>query len=361
MTTSGAGQVTSDVLLLGAAGNSGRPIAAELAARRLSVRLAGRRRGPLEDLARALAAEGATADVRSVDVGDAASLTEAIAGVGVVLSTIGPFTRQAGPVIDACLAAGVPYVDIANEWPAVRGLLDRDDQARAHATTLVTGAGFGPAATETPVLRLVEGMGAVPDLVRVAAAAEVARQSDGVRQTMQDALSEGVAITYRDGQVVREAFGSGATVLTFGGAQRPMLPGPVGDLETARLASGAANVVAYTVNPTARGGGTGSYTWAEVTGPDGQTLTAELRTGEGVRATAAIAAETIQRVLAGAKPGAWTAGQLFGAALVTDATGAQVTVNGQPAERAAIRTFRPTGPRANLLSGRSATSDTGPR
>ena len=45
------GQVTSDVLLLGAAGNSGRLIAAELASRGLSVRLAGRRRGPLEDLA----------------------------------------------------------------------------------------------------------------------------------------------------------------------------------------------------------------------------------------------------------------------------------------------------------------------
>ena len=56
MTTSEIGlvddaQVASDVLLLGAAGNSGRPIAAELAARGLSVRLAGRRRGPLEDLA----------------------------------------------------------------------------------------------------------------------------------------------------------------------------------------------------------------------------------------------------------------------------------------------------------------------
>ena len=33
-----------------------------------------------------------------------------------------------------------------------------------------------------------------------------------------------------------------------------------------------------------------------------------------------------KRVLAGARPGAWTPGQLFGAALVTDATGAQVTV-----------------------------------
>ena len=102
------GQVAGDVLLLGAAGNSGRLIAAELAARGLSVRLAGRRRGALEDLARALAADGATTDVRTVDVSDAASLAEAIAGVGLVLSTIGPFARQAGPVIDACLAARLP-------------------------------------------------------------------------------------------------------------------------------------------------------------------------------------------------------------------------------------------------------------
>ena len=92
----------------------------------------------------------------------------------------------------------------------------------------------------------------VPDLVRVAAAAQVTRQSDGVRQTILQSLSHGVAITYRDNQVVPEALGSGATVLTFGGAQRQMLPGPVGDLETARLASGAANVVAYIANPTAR-------------------------------------------------------------------------------------------------------------
>jgi len=119
--------------------------------------------------------------------------------------------------------------------------------------------------------------------------------------------------------------------LTFGGAQRQMLPAPVGDLETARLASGAANVVAYIANPAARSSGTNSYTWAEVSGPDGHTLTAELHTGEGVRATAAIAAETTLRVLAGVKPGAWTAGQLFGAGLVTDAIGAQVTVNRQPA------------------------------
>lgn len=293
----------NDVLLLGAAGNSGRLIAAELASRGLSVRLAGRRRGPLEDLARALATDGATTDVRTVDVSDAASLAEAIAGVGVVLSTIGPFARQAGPVIDACLAAGVSYVDIANEWAAVRGLLDRDEQARARAVTLVTGAGFGPAATETLVLRLVGQMGAVPDLVRVAAAASVTRHSDGVLQTIQAALSQGVAITYRSDQLVREPLGSGAAILTFGGAQRQMLPGPVGDLEAARLASGAANVVAYIADPAAPSSGTGSCTWAEVIAPGGRIAVAELVAGEGVRATAAIAAETARRVLAGAKQG----------------------------------------------------------
>jgi saccharopine dehydrogenase (NAD+, L-lysine-forming) len=325
------GQVTRDVLLLGAAGNSGRLIAAELAARRLSVRLAGRHRGPLEDLAGTLAADGATTEVRTVDAGDVASLPEAIADVGVVLSTIGPFTRQAGPVIDACLAAGVSYVDIANEWPAVRGLLDRDEQARAHQVALVTGAGFGPAATETLVLRLAGRMGMVPARVRVAAAAAVTGRSDGVRQTIQESLSQGVTITYRDGQLVREAFGSGATVLSFGGARREMLPGPVGDLETARLASGAPDVVAYIASPAAHPSGTDSYTWAEVVAPDGQTAVAELMAGEGVRATAAIAAETTARVLAGVVPGAWTPGRLFGASLVTDATKAQVTVNGQPA------------------------------
>ena len=323
------GRAMSDALLLGAAGSSGHLIAAELAARGLSVRLAGRHRGPLEDLARALTADGATTDLRTVDVSNA-SLADAIAGVGVVVSAIGPFARQAGPVIDACLASGVSYVDIANEWSAVRSLLDRDDHARARAVTLVTGAGFGPAATETLVLRLVRQVGTVPDRVRVAAAAYVTRQGDGVRQTIRESLSQG-ALTYRDGRLVREPLGSGATVVTFGGARRRMLPGPVGDLEAARLASGAADVVAYIAEPAAPSSGTDSFAWAAVVTPDGDLAVAELVTGEGVRATASIAAETARRVLAGVASGAWTAGQLFGPDLVTEATGARVTLDGQPA------------------------------
>jgi hypothetical protein len=84
----------------------------------------------------------------------------------------------------------------------------------------------------------------------------VTGHSDGVLQTIQESLSQGVTITYRDDQVVREPLGSGAAILTFGGAQRQMLPGPVGDLEAARLASGAANVVAYISDPATASSGT---------------------------------------------------------------------------------------------------------
>jgi hypothetical protein len=335
MTASDAGPLTggprsSDVLLLGAAGSSGRLIAAELAARGLSVRLTGRHRGPLEDLAQGSAVPGATMDVRTVHVSDAASLADAIAGVGVVVSTIGPFARLVGPVVDACLAARSPYVDIANEWSAVRDLLDRDKQARALEVALVTGAGFGPAATETLVLRLVGLSGMVPARVRVAAATQVTRHGEGVRRTIEESLSQG-AITYRDGQVVREPLGSGATILTFGGAPRRMLPGPVGDLEAARRASGAPDVVAYVADPAAPASTPESVARAEVVASDGTTAVAELVAGDGLRAMAAIAAETTARVLAGAAPGAWTAGRLLGPALITRATGARVTVNGQPA------------------------------
>src|SRR3954452_4408488 len=112
---------------------------------------------------------------------------------------------------------------------------------------------------------------------------------------------------------------------------RRMLPGPVGDLEAARRASGAPDVVAYVADPAAPISGTGSCAWAEIAAADGNSAVAELMGGEGLRATAAIAAETAARVLAGVGPGAWTAGRLLGPALVAGATGAQVTVDGRPA------------------------------
>jgi short subunit dehydrogenase-like uncharacterized protein len=98
----------------------------------------------------------------------------------------------------------------------------------------------------------------------------------------------------------------------------------VGDLEAARLVSGAPHVVAYVPEPAERGSGEASYAWAEVTWPDGSVRVAELRLGDGNRATAAIAAETAARVLHEGGTGVWTPCHRFGVALVTDSTEAVV-------------------------------------
>ncbi|MGI3783807.1 MAG: hypothetical protein ACRYG2_23825, partial [Janthinobacterium lividum] len=77
----------------------------------------------------------------------------------VVVNTIGPFTRTTPPVVDACLAAGSDYVDLANDLAAVPALLARGAEAARAGRTLVTGAGFGVTATESVVAWLCAGGG----------------------------------------------------------------------------------------------------------------------------------------------------------------------------------------------------------
>jgi hypothetical protein len=211
---------------------------------------------------------------------------------------VGPFVRFAAPVLDACLDAGTCYVDIANELTAIRGVLERDGQAKARGITAVTGAGFGPGGTESLVLDLVRELGETPDLVRVATVPAPSHVTPGVQETIAALLPEG-ATTYAGGELTRAPFGTGATVLEFGGARRTMLPGPAGDLEAARLASGAANVSAYFGDPAERVEGEKfSYAYAEVVAGSGRRLAAQAQVGDGVEAGAAFAAEVARRVLA---------------------------------------------------------------
>src|SRR4051794_10844646 len=109
---------TADVLLLGAGGSSGQHVARAVAARGLSLRLAGRGSEPLAALADELSGTGVPVEWGTLDVTDTAALRAAVGQVRVVVSTVGPFARYAPPVLDACLDLGVGYVDIANELTA---------------------------------------------------------------------------------------------------------------------------------------------------------------------------------------------------------------------------------------------------
>ena len=46
-------------------------------------------------------------------------LDRALDGADAVINTAGPFATTAGPVIEAALRAGIPYVDVATEIDAI--------------------------------------------------------------------------------------------------------------------------------------------------------------------------------------------------------------------------------------------------
>ncbi|WP_329561225.1 SDR family NAD(P)-dependent oxidoreductase [Kitasatospora sp. NBC_01266] len=317
--------MSSDFVVFGATGSTGGLVADRLIRRGASVVLAGRDPGRLAEAAERLAPGNPSVTTMTVDLDDHAAVSAMARAARVLVNAVGPFARLAPAVVTACLAAGTAYVDIANERAAVRALLDLDGEARERGVCLVTGAGFGLAATEALVLTLL-AQGVRPSRVVVAAASGSLRESEGVRNTVAEAVADG-ATTYRGGELVRAPFGSGATDLSFGGAARQVVPAPVGDLEAARRISGAADVTAYL----AMGGGGSpeqrSHSYAEFVDEAGRAHTAELSTVQGFVFSASIATETALRLLAGERPGAWTPCELLGVDLVTAVAGTTIEVS----------------------------------
>ena len=315
------------VAVIGAGGATGQRIARELASRGVPLTLAGRRPDTLEPLALELGAQVTRADLTSP-----ASL---VPDARLIVNTAGPFTRLAGDLIQACLDARIPYVDIANEHTAIGYLLGLHQRAAAHGTVLVTGAGFGPAVTEALVLGLMTGRSRPPAAVRVAAAPSAGTISPGVSATAAQAAAGGAA-RYSGGRLVHEPLGSGARQMLLDGHTWQVIPAPVGDLETARRASSAPDVTAYFAAPGQRPGPAGvSYAYADIQDADGTMAGSLAVLGDATAATAAIAAAIVCRVLANEPArvaGAWTPGTLYGQDLITDACDVTIT----PADPRAI-------------------------
>lgn len=129
MTSQGA------VAVYGAYGHTGRFIVAELRDRGISPILSGR------DAAK-LAAAFPGEEVRPASVDDPAALDAALLGAVAVVNAAGPFASTAGPVIEAAIRAGIPYLDVAAEVEAVADTFKYDDRAREAGVTVVPAMAF---------------------------------------------------------------------------------------------------------------------------------------------------------------------------------------------------------------------------
>jgi hypothetical protein len=119
------------VTVYGASGHTGRFVVAELRRRGQVVVEAGRDASRLGPSGRAAA------------VDDPAALDRALQGSDAVVNTAGPFAATAGPVIEAALRAGIPYVDVAAEIEANVDTFERyGDVARAAGVLVLPAMAF---------------------------------------------------------------------------------------------------------------------------------------------------------------------------------------------------------------------------
>jgi short subunit dehydrogenase-like uncharacterized protein len=126
-----------DVVVYGATGFVGKLTAQYLAksAAGIRVALAGRSVERLEAVRQTLGDSARDWPLIVADSSQPEALAEMATRTQVVASTVGPYLTYGLPVVEACAAAGVDYVDVTGEVPFVRQSIDMH-----HAKAVSTGA-----------------------------------------------------------------------------------------------------------------------------------------------------------------------------------------------------------------------------
>ncbi|TDD79211.1 saccharopine dehydrogenase [Actinomadura darangshiensis] len=316
------------VAVFGAYGHTGRFVVAELRKRGFVPVLSGRDAGKLE----AMAEPGLEARPASVD--DPASLDRALAGAAAVINSAGPFAATAGPVVEAALRAGIPYVDVAAE-------IEANADTFAHFGDRARDAG----AVIVPAMAFYGGLG---DLLVTAAmgdwtAADEAHIAYGLNSWHPTAGTRAAGVVSRqrrDGRRVRyangrleyrddepptlewpfpEPMGPRAVVGEFTMADVVTVPShlPIPEVRNYMTAE-AARDISSPDTPSPAGQGPSAQTFlVDVVVRSGRGERRAVATGQDIYAiTAPLAVEAVDRILTGRTrtTGVASAGEIFDAA-----------------------------------------------
>jgi len=239
--------MTSTIAILGASGLVGRSIINELVSSgEWRLVLIGRDADRLNAAARTVRDAGSTAvTLATGENSDWGAVLDRAPRPDLVLNLVGPASETAPRVRSWCLRNGVHYCDVANELGAVQGSLASEDDARRVGVSVVTGAGFGVVATEALVLAL-RGDRPPAQSARVVAMPGMSSRGRNVAASAVEVLTAG-GRAYRRGVLAATRPGAAFwRIPTPNGTSMGGIGVAVGDLESARRASGAEDVDAFT-------------------------------------------------------------------------------------------------------------------
>lgn len=328
-------------MIYGANGYTGELIAREAVRRGEKPLLAGRTKENIEPLARELGCEWRIFDLAAPD----------LSGVTIVLHCAGPFIHTSGPMVRACLEAGVHYLDITGEIAVFEAILARDEKAKQRGVMLVPGVGFDVVPTDCLAAMLHAKL---PDATDLALAfSSRSGVSRGTLKTMIEGAGWGSAIR-RDGRITRVPHLFDVREIPFSSGSRMATTIPWGDVSTAFRTTGIPNIRVYsaqspkalrqmrlmrpflplmkigvfrrfalkradrTRGPSAeRRARSRVELWGRVANAGGREVTMTMTVAEGYDFTVMSALEAVKEVLREAKPGAWTPALAFGRGFVT--------------------------------------------
>lgn len=164
------------ILLYGAAGHTGRFIAAELAARGFEPILAGRDQAKLIPIG-----ERYGAPTSVFDATDAAAADALLSRADAIINAAGPFGETAPQLIEAALRARIPYLDVTAEPFVAKAMFESYGEAAQRADTIVAPAfGFFGALGDLLVTAALTGS-AIPDHIELAFALDRWQPTKGTR------------------------------------------------------------------------------------------------------------------------------------------------------------------------------------
>ena len=339
-------------LIYGANGYTGSLIAREAVARGHRPILAGRGGRAVAALAAELGV-----DHRAFGLRQPAIVEQGLSGVPAVLNCAGPFARTAQPLVDACLRAGVDYLDITGEIDVFESLAARDARALAANVTLLPGVGFDVVPTDCLAAHLKRRL---PKAERLELAIALGTgASRGTAITMIDSLGR-PGFVRRNGVIKPVPVAWKTRHVDFGDGPVPAVTIPWGDVSTAYYSTAipdvevslavsgatraALRVVRYlrwlfklplvrrTLKGVVRLTRSGpsdeqrargrSSVWGEVTDAEGRRAASRLFGPDGYTFTAHAALAAVERILTTeVRPGFLTPSTAFGADFVLELPG----------------------------------------
>lgn len=315
-------------MIYGATGYTGRLTAQEAVRRGLGPVLAGRSEAALKALGEAL---GLPIAVFALD--DPQQAAKSLRGCRLVLHCAGPFSATSQPMIEACLAERVHYLDITGEIAVFANAHRQADAARRADVVLIPGTGFDVVPSDCLAASLVR---ALPAATRLVLAFEAGGgPSPGTAKTSIEGLGRGGMIR-RDGALVRVPLAYRTRRIPFAHGERMAVTIPWGDVFTAHVSTGVPDVEVYMSVPPAtirrlrrlrwmqpvlgmrpvqdflkrrieravrgpsdeRRGSTGAELWGEVSSADGRSVSATMSTPNGYDLTVTASLGIVQHLLA---------------------------------------------------------------